>query len=238
MTLPDGTLFFLSSEQTDSGTYYCVVQNERGADIEISYEAVVKVMSDDEYYDYQDEVDDHAEDETKIVDTIINDQVEDEGKIVMEIEATAVDNSHKEEEEGRQEIPLVFWVICLSIVSCMTVLVIFGAGFIIYKIRNMKQSAIHDMESGQSIYERPSCGDRTTKRLSWIETPWNFYPSSQQLKTFRNQSHQLQQSPTNSSSDYDYAASDYFLLSKSPSENSSHKYIFKSNHYASSNINN
>ena len=135
----------------------------------------------------------------------------------------------------RHDIPLVFWIICLSVVSFMTLLVIFGAGLIIFKIRNMR-SGVTDLESngGNNIYERPC-----VKRRSWIETPWNFYPSSTQLKTFTHQNllntSESTTASNNSSSDYDYASSDYFLLSKS--ENlSKNKYNLKSNHYASSNI--
>merc|ERR1712088_682281 len=106
------------------------------------------------------------------------------GEILMEIEATTV------EKEGgvvttKTEIPLVFWIICLPVVSFMTVLVIFGAGFVIFKIKMMKQTgapAETSVEAGDNVYERPSAN-----RRSWIETPWNFYPSSAQLKTFRNQ---------------------------------------------------
>ena len=230
MMLPDGTLFFLSSEQRDSGKYYCVVTNMRDQHIEISYEAEVTVVSDDDY-DSNDE-NDVVEEETEDAITATGEM--DDGRIVMEIEASTVEKVDSV-GDARHEIPLVFWVICLSVVSVMTLLVIFGAAFIICKIRNMKHHSATDHETGvNNIYERPG-----NKRLSWMETPWNFYPSSQQLKTFRNQKFEGTgpSSPvSNNSSDYDYASSDYFLLSKTPSEDSSHKYIFKSNHYASSNI--
>merc|ERR1711976_692026 len=161
------------------------------------------------------------------------------GRIVMEIEATAIEKQPSDDTDNslvRQDIPLVFWIICLSVVSLMTLLVIFGAGFIIFKIRNMR-SGVTDLEANggvTNIYERPCI-----KRRSWIETPWNFYPSSTQLKTFPHQNllntTESTTASNNSSSDYDYASSDYFLLSKS--ENlSKNKYILKSNHYASSNI--
>ena len=115
--------------------------------MEISYEALVTVMSDDEYYDYHDantdeaneKVDEEIESATKIEDAISRKSVTDDGKIFMEIEATAIEN-HTEEQDDvtKNDIPLVFWIICLSVVSFMTLLVIFGAGFIIFKIKNMK----------------------------------------------------------------------------------------------------
>ena len=153
----------------------------------------------------------------------------------MEIEATTI------EKEGgggvvttKTEIPLVFWIICLSVVSFMTVLVIFGAGYVIFKIKMMKRAPDGGLETGDNAYERPAA-----HRRSWIETPWNFYPSSAQLKTFTNQKLLSSESnSSNSSSDYDYASSDYFLLSavsgdKSPNSNSA----FNSRHYASASIN-
>ena len=157
----------------------------------------------------------------------------DDGKIFMEIEATAIEN-HTEEQDDvtKNDIPLVFWIICLSVVSFMTLLVIFGAGFIIFKIKNMKHLNA-DCETGANIYEKPS-----TKRMSWIETPWNFYPTSTQLKTFRNQNLlNTSENTSNHSSDYDYASSDYFLLSKIQNESISPSYMYKSHHYASTSIN-
>ena len=137
----------------------------------------------------------------------------------------------------KTEIPLVFWIICLSVVSFMTVLVIFGAGFVIFKIKMMKQTgaqAESSVEAGENVYERPSAN-----RRSWIETPWNFYPSSAQLKTFRNQkllSPGTNSNSSNSSSDYDYASSDYFLLSNVSGDKSPH-YLYNSRHYASTSVN-
>jgi len=251
LTLPDGSLFFLSSEVSDSGKYHCVVLDEGGEDVEISYDAVVNVLSEDDYYDYQDnhineDVDDGVEkvlDEidgvTKVKDAIKEESEKIDGHIVMQIEAKTVANEVNSHDTGeivaRNDIPLVFWVICLSVVSFMTLLVIFGAGFIICKIKNMKNT---DIENGpNNIYEKPS-----SKRMSWIETPWNFYQTnSTPLKTFsRNQQSLLNTSEntssSNNSSDYDYASSDYFLLTKAPSEKLSHNYNCKSNHYASSNV--
>merc|ERR1719245_2099833 len=105
----------------------------------------------------------------------------------------------------------------------------------------MKQAgatAQGSVEAGDNVYERPGLG---ANRRSWIETPWNFYPTSAQLKTFTNQkllSPGTNSNSSNSSSDYDYASSDYFLLSnvsgdKSPNSNSA----FNSRHYASASIN-
>ena len=243
LILPDGTLFFLSSEVGDSGKYHCVVFGDNHEDVEISDDAVVTVLSDEDYYDYHDEhsvetdfdekaVDDRTESVTNTVDAIKEETKIDDGRIVMEIEATAI--GKEADDVTKTDIPLVFWVICLSVVSFMTLLVIFGAGFIIFKIKNMKNHNV-DIEIGANIYERPV----QTKRMSWIETPWNFYPSSTQLKTFRNQNLlNTSENNSNNSSDYDYASSDYFLLSKSSNETTSpsHQNIFKSNHYASSNI--
>ena len=250
LTLPDGGLFFLSAEPRDSGHYHCVVVDTRThEEVEISYEAAVTVLSEDEYEDYLDgnvhpepldeshEEFNNRETVTKIEDAIKTDGQMDDGKIVMEIEAVAIEKEVVNDGVTKTDIPLVFWVICLSVVSFMTLLVIFGAAFIIFKIKNMK-NVTGDIETGggANVYERPS-----TKRHSWIETPWSFYPSSTQLKTFRNHSllhtaENTSNTSNTSSCDYDYASSDYFLLSKAPSENSSKKYIFQSNHYASSNI--
>ena len=154
----------------------------------------------------------------------------------MEIEASTVEGgSSSGVVTSKTEIPLVFWIICLSVVSLMTLLVIFGAGYVIFKIKKMKQSPDQgSVEAGDNLYERPSA-----QRRSWIETPWNFYPSSSHLKTFRNQKLLSSESnSSNSSSDYDYASSDYFLLSNVPSEKSppnSHL-PYNSRHYASTNI--
>merc|ERR1712150_365176 len=142
----------------------------------------------------------------------------------MEIEATTV------EKEGgvvttKTEIPLVYWIICLSVVSFMTVLVIFGAGYVIFKIKMMKRPPDGGLETGDNAYERPAA-----HRRSWIETPWNFYPSNTQLKTFTNQKLLGSDSnSSNSSSDYVYASSDCFLLSSEKSHNSN--YAFNSRHY-------
>ena len=223
MTLPDGSLFILSSEAGDTGRYWCEVRDARGEVRERSEAAEVEIITEHEYYGEEEEEDHPDED----------------NRIVMEIEATAIEkqpsDDDKDERVVRHDIPLVFWIICLSVVSLMTLLVIFGAGFIIFKIRNMR-GGVTDLESNgvTNIYERPCI-----KRRSWIETPWNFYPSSTQLKTFPHQNllntSESTTTSNNSSSDYDYASSDYFLLSKS--ENlSKNKYILKSNHYASSNI--
>ena len=234
MTLPDGSLFILSSEAGDSGRYWCEARDSLNRVMERSSEAEVEIIT--EYY-YDQEVSEVTKEE------------EDQGhqssdnRIVMEIEATAIEkqpSGDQDTDEGlvRQDIPLVFWIICLTVVSLMTLLVIFGAAFIIFKIRNMR-GGVTDLEANNggmtNIYERPCI-----KRRSWIETPWSFYPSSTQLKTFPHQnllntSESTTTSNNSGGSDYDYASSDYFLLSKS--ENlSKNKYILKSNHYASSNI--
>ena len=227
MTLPDGSLFLLSSEAGDTGRYWCELRDTGARLLERSSEAEVEIVTEQEYYDlelpHQEVTDDQ-------------DHPEEDNRIVMEIEATAIEKEPSDDDlVVRHDIPLVFWIICLSVVSLMTLLVIFGAGFIIFKIRNMR-SGVTDLESNgvTNIYERPCI-----KRRSWIETPWNFYPSSTQLKTFPHQNllntSESTTTSNNSSSDYDYASSDYFLLSKS--ENlSKNKYILKSNHYASSNI--
>jgi len=226
MTLPDGSLFLLSSEAGDTGRYWCELRDTGARVLERSSEAEVEIVTEQEYYEqelpHQAVTDDQ-------------DHPEEDNRIVMEIEATAIEKEPSDDDLiVRHDIPLVFWIICLSVVSLMTLLVIFGAGFIIFKIRNMR-SGVTDLESNgvTNIYERPCI-----KRRSWIETPWNFYPSSTQLKTFPQQNLlNTSESTTsnNSSSDYDYASSDYFLLSKS--ENlSKNNYILKSNHYASSNI--
>ena len=226
MTLPDGSLFLLSSEAGDTGRYWCELRDTGDRVLERSSEAEVEIVTEQEYYDQEVPEQEVTDDQ---------DHPEEDNRIVMEIEATAIEKEHSDDDlVVRHDIPLVFWIICLSVVSLMTLLVIFGAGFIIYKIRNMR-SGVTDLESNgvTNIYERPCI-----KRRSWIETPWNFYPSSTQLKTFPHQNLlNTSESTTsnNSSSDYDYASSDYFLLSKS--ENlSKNKYILKSNHYASSNI--
>ena len=226
MTLPDGSLFLLSSEAGDTGRYWCELRDTGDRVLERSSEAEVEIVTEQEYYDQEVPEQEVTDDQ---------DHPEEDNRIVMEIEATAIEKEPGDDDlVVRHDIPLVFWIICLSVVSLMTLLVIFGAGFIIYKIRNMR-SGVTDLESNgvTNIYERPCI-----KRRSWIETPWNFYPSSTQLKTFPHQNLlNTSESTTsnNSSSDYDYASSDYFLLSKS--ENlSKNKYILKSNHYASSNI--
>jgi len=257
LKLPDGSLFFLSSEVSDSGKYHCVVLDENHEDIEISYDAVVTVLSEDDYYDYHDsrindqvddgieKVHDEIETVTKVRDAIKEESDKMDGHIVMQIEAKTVGKEVLHENGGemtRNDIPLVFWVICLSVVSFMTLLVIFGAGFIICKIKNMKNIST-DIENGPSnIYEKPV---NSSKRLSWIETPWNFYQTnSTPLKTFRNHQQSLLNTSentttsSNNSSDYDYASSDYFLLTKAPSEKLSQNYNCKSNHYASSNVKN
>ena len=235
MTLPDGSLFILSSEAGDSGRYWCEARDSRGRVLERSSEAEVEIIT--EYYDQE-------VSEVTVEEKDQGHQSPEDNRIVMEIEATAIEkqpaagDKDKDDSLVRQDIPLVFWIICLSVVSLMTLLVIFGAAFIIFKIRNMR-AGVTDLEANNggltNIYERPCI-----KRRSWIETPWSFYPSSTQLKTFPHQnllntSESTTTSNNSGSSDYDYASSDYFLLSKS--ENlSKNKYILKSNHYASSNI--
>ena len=234
MTLPDGSLFILSSEAGDSGRYWCEARDSRGRVLERSNEAEVEIVT--EYY-YDQEV----SEATKEDQDQGHQSSDEDNRIVMEIEATAIEKQPTGDQDDslvRQDIPLVFWIICLSVVSLMTLLVIFGAAFIIFKIRNMR-AGVTDLEANSggmtNIYERPCI-----KRRSWIETPWSFYPSSTQLKTFPHQnllntSESTTTSNNSGSSDYDYASSDYFLLSKS--ENlSKNKYILKSNHYASSNI--
>merc|ERR1712032_793494 len=142
--------------------------------LERSSEAEVEIVTEQEYYDQELPQQEVTDDQ---------DHPEEDNKIVMEIEATAIEKEHSDDLVVRHDIPLVFWIICLSVVSLMTLLVIFGAGLIIFKIRNMR-SGVTDLESNgvTNIYERPCI-----KRRSWIETPWNFYPSSTQLKTFPQQ---------------------------------------------------
>ena len=251
LTLPDGSLFFLSSEVADSGEYQCQVRDQGEQVLELSRPATLTVLREGQEEQEQ-EQEHHSELSPVTVQTEskpevasspkqMGNQLED-GEILMEIEATTV------EKEGgvvttKTEIPLVFWIICLSVVSFMTVLVIFGAGFVIFKIKMMKQGgslAQTSLEAGDSLYERPAAN-----RRSWLETPWNFYPTSAQLKTFTNQKLLSPTSPgspgtnsnsSNSSSDYDYASSDYFLLSNVSGDKSPH-YLYNSRHYASTSIN-
>ena len=249
LTLPDGSLFFLSSEVADSGEYQCQVRDHSDLVLELSSPAILTVTEEQKEVVEKEQEEKHESQHTPV--TLQTDskpelasspeemgnQLEDR-EILMEIEATTV------EKEGgvvtsKTEIPLVFWIICLSVVSFMTVLVIFGAGFVIFKIKMMKQTgapAQASVEAGENLYERPGAN-----RRSWIETPWNFYPSSAQLKTFTNQ--KLLSSPgahsnsSNSSSDYDYASSDYFLLSNVSGDNKSPHYLYNSRHYASTSVN-
>ena len=249
LTLPDGSLFFLSAEVADSGEYQCQVRDEREEVVELSQPAILTVLSEEEEEVEVEKEEDYSQLSPVTVQTEskaevasspeeMGNQLEDR-EILMEIEATTV------EKEGgggvvtsKTEIPLVFWIICLSVVSFMTVLVIFGAGFVIFKIKMMKQSGTQaetSVETGDNLYERPSAN-----RRSWIETPWNFYPTSAQLKTFTNQrllSPGTNSNSSNSSSDYDYASSDYFLLSNNVSGEKSPNYLYNSRHYASTSVN-
>ena len=250
LTLPDGSLFFLSAEMADSGEYQCQVRDEKEEVVELSQPAILTVLSEEEEekeekeedYSQLSPVTVQTESKPKVATSPeeMGNQLEDR-EILMEIEATTV------EKEGgggvvtsKTEIPLVFWIICLSVVSFMTVLVIFGAGFVIFKIKMMKQAGAQpetSVETGDNLYERPSAN-----RRSWIETPWNFYPTSAQLKTFTNQkllSPGTNSNSSNSSSDYDYASSDYFLLSNNVSGEKSPRphYLYNSRHYASTSVN-
>merc|ERR1712045_106090 len=250
-TAVSGSPVTLSCRLQDTSSRYNIewYKDSEVLDTTNSPHRLLTVLSEDEYEDYLDsnlypepldeshEEFNNRETVTKIEDAIKTDGQMDDGKIVMEIEAVAIEKEVVNDGVTKTDIPLVFWVICLSVVSFMTLLVIFGAAFVIFKIKNMK-NVTGDIETGggANVYERPS-----TKRHSRIETPWSFYPSSTQLKTFRNHSllhtsENTSNTSNTSSCDYDYASSDYFLLSKAPSENSSKKYIFQSNHYASSNI--
>ena len=234
LTLPDGSLFFLSSETSDSGVYQCQVRNSQNEVVEVSKEATLTVLTEDDYYN---DIDDSA---LSLPDSVppeeeVEDSVElEDTEILMEIEASTVEGGGSSTSgvvTSKTEIPLVFWIICLSVVSFMTVLVIFGAGYVIFKIKMMKRAPEGGLETGDNTYERP-----TAHRRSWIETPWNFYPSNTQLKTFTNQKLLSSDSnSSNSSSDYVYASSDCFLLSSDNSHNSN--YAFNSRHYASASIN-
>ena len=138
MTLPDGSLFLLSSEAGDMGRYWCELRDTGDRVLERSSEAEVEIVTEQEYYDQE---------VPEQVVTDDQDHPEEDNRIVMEIEATAIEKEPGDDDlVVRHDIPLVFWIICLSVVSFMTLLVIFGAGFIIYKIRNMR-SGVTDLES-------------------------------------------------------------------------------------------
>ena len=219
ISLPDNSLFFLSARPEDSGVYHCSVAgaNSKPATLTVGKPPV------------------HSETEQR------EKLKEEEKRIVMTLETTTItkESSESQKPSESNSIPLVFWIICLSIVSFMTMLVIFGAAFVFVKIRQIKQRKCDniDIESEGNLYEKPMF---SSKRLSWVESPWSFYPSTQQFRSFKtgeSRTVKEQQRPGGAECEYDYASSDYFLLSQLSNDSSnSGQNPGSSNHYACANI--
>merc|ERR1712106_195149 len=96
-------------------------------------------------------------------------------------------------------------------VVVMTVLTILGVTVVVIKIRSLKHVNI---EEDINPYDKPCF---TSKRLSWIETPWNVQgKNGVPLMTFHRDYLMRKQS----TSDYDYANSDHYFLSSDVSSHS------------------
>ena len=286
MILPDGSLFFLSTESEDSGSYHCAVH--LGSKIYKSENACLTVGEHEIHLHY---INYSIDTPRNLFVTPVNEntatvewsKVPEAGGYVVQVKSSEVKeaitnitvekevvkvklhNLHPDMEyqisvaakandvvsvfsspfslkllrEPLQvedgDIPTVLWVVSISVVVIMTILTILGVTVVVIKIRSFK-CVNGGIEVDCNIYDKPMF---TSKRISWIESPWNFREKKNApFTTF--QSDFLMSEHT--SSDYDYATSDHYFLS---SDVSSHSHTSNSdsdtsrnmsNHYACTNI--
>jgi len=243
LILPDGSLFFLSTTDTDSGSYYCTVLSE---DIEYNSDTAVLTVADKDDNDQEihkvDDVSvtvlsdgvliewdgDHKAD-CYIVQVMIGDGKEATKNITVEkdmnavklenilhntdylirVSAVNIDGEIYVTSEPQHlylseylsvshedNITPVLWIVSLTVVVVITILTIFAVAVIIIKIKTFKH--VNTDEDTEKQEQRQVF---LTKRLSQVESPWNFYGKKKvDMKTF---------SPDrllryHSRSDYDY----------------------------------
>ena len=121
VVLPDGSLFFLTTKNSDTGLYHC--QTQDGA---ISYPAALIVGTEEE----------------GIVPTVTED-MEDSPEpghlphIEMELEDLSLSSVEVVED---QEVPGSVYIISMTVVALLTILIILGAALIFSKIKRVSRS--------------------------------------------------------------------------------------------------
>jgi len=275
--LPDGSLFFLSTTDTDSGSYYCAVLS-----VGMKYNsdtAVLTVAEHDEDYQKLPELDEISikvlsdsvlveweyfpKAESYIVQIMIREAKKATKNITVEKDMNAVklenilpnteylirvsavnmegdisatykpqhltlsDYSSVSHEDNFHP---VLWVVSLTVVVIITILTILAVAVMIIKIKTFKH-----VNTDTDTERQKQRQFFSTKILSQVESPWNFYVKKK-VKMKKMSPDRLLRYHINS--DYDYSDTDQYLFNSDTSSNYFNSDSSStSNHYACTVVN-
>ena len=207
VTLPDGSLFFLTTSEADTGLYHCGSE----ATGVFSFPAALIVGTAEEGIIPSDNHHDEEDDISDISIQIQDIPAEDVNKEIIPLE-TAED----------QELPSSIYIISMAVVAVLTIVIIIGAALIFNKIKKVNSGLPRDLESSAPMmYSVPRTLDTSEARMDkrgFLQYPHNHYnyilhteydapmnlPQSDIYKCVSNSLEKKGGSPTNS---YHYASS-------------------------------
>ena len=206
VSLPDGSLFFLTTSEADTGLYHCGSE----ASGVFSFPAALIVGTAEEGIIPSDN---HRDDDDSDISIQIQDvPAEDVNREILSLETAE-----------SQELPNSIYIISMAVVAVLTIVIIIGAALIFNKIKKVNSGPPRDLEgsSAPMMYSVPRTLDTSEARMDkrgFLQYPHNHYnyilhteydapmnlPQSDIYKCVSNSLEKKGGSPTNS---YHYASS-------------------------------
>ena len=205
VSLPDGSLFFLTTSEADTGLYHCGSEDS-GV---FSFPAALIVGTAEEGIIPSDNHHDDSDDSD--ISIQIQDIPEDVNREILPLETVE-----------SQELPNSIYIISMAVVAVLTIVIIIGAALIFNKIKKVNSGPPRDLESSAPMmYSVPRTLDTSEARMDkrgFLQYPHNHYnyilhteydapmnlPQSDIYKCVSNSLEKKGGSPTNS---YHYASS-------------------------------
>ena len=215
VSLPDGSLFFLTTSETDTGLYHCGSE----ATGVFSFPAALIVGTAEEGIIPSDNHHDDSDDDDSDISIQIQDiPAEDVNTEILPLETAE-----------SQDLPNSIYIISMAVVAVLTIVIIIGAALIFNKIKKVNSGTPRDLESSAPMmYSVPRSLDQSEARMAgdqpmrgkrgFLQYPHNHYnyilhteydapmnvPQSDIYKCVSNSLEKKNSSPTNS---YHYASS-------------------------------
>ena len=160
VSLPDGSLFFLTTREADTGLYHCGSE-ESGA---TSFPAALIVGTAEE----------------GIIPSDNHDDEDDISDISIEIQDIPVEKVNREtfplEGSHADELPKSIYIISMAVVAVLTIVIILGAALIFNKIKKVNSGAAQDQEStAPMMYSAARSLDTTDGKRGVLQYPHNHY---------------------------------------------------------------
>ena len=227
VSLPDGSLFFLTTSETDTGLYHCGSEDSGVFSFPAALivgTAEEGIIPSDNHHDstsnsnYNDNHDDSDDDISDISIQIQDIPAEDVNTEILPLETAE-----------SQDLPNSIYIISMAVVAVLTIVIIIGAALIFNKIKKVNSGAPRDLESSAPMmYSVPRSLDQSEGRMAgdqpmrgkrgFLQYPHNHYnyilhteydapmnlPQSDIYKCVSNSLEKKSGSPTNS---YHYASS-------------------------------